>query len=140
MDRAPAPCTALRILVVDDDSDTCETLAMLLQLHGHIVVTACDGPSALTVAVDSPPDLILLDLAMPFMDGWEVARRLRNDPRTRATYIVSVSGMARKVDRQRSLEAGCDDHWAKPFSMDLLAPLLDARLAARNQRPPPDGS
>jgi CheY-like chemotaxis protein len=96
----------LRVLAVDDDADTRETIALLDRLQGHDACTARDGPSALAVAASYRPDVILLDVAMPGMNGWVVARSLRGNPATRHAYIVGVTGYVRDVDRQRSLEAG----------------------------------
>jgi CheY-like chemotaxis protein len=124
------PPGPLRVLAVDDDADTRETIALLVRLRGHDARTAPDGPGALAAAAGYRPDLILLDVAMPGLHGWEVARRLRDDPATRPAYIVSVTGYAREVDRRRSLEAGCDDHWSKPFDCDHLGQLLE-RLQRR---------
>jgi two-component system CheB/CheR fusion protein len=120
-DRRP-----LRILVVDDDRDTVETMALWLRLAGCEVETARNGPQALFLARGYRPDVIFLDVAMPGMDGWAVARQLRSDPATRQTRIVNVTGYSREVDRQRSLAAGCDELWTKPVSPEQLAGLLES--------------
>jgi two-component system CheB/CheR fusion protein len=118
------PIGQLRVLAVDDDEDTCESIALLVRLAGHDARTARDGRTALAVAATYEPDVVLLDVAMPGMDGWTVARRLRANPATRHAYIVGVSGYVRDGDRRRSLDAGCDDHWAKPFDGAQLGRLL----------------
>jgi CheY-like chemotaxis protein len=135
MDRADSPCTALRVLVVDDDADTRDTMALILKLLGYDAITARDGPSALSLATELRPHLVLLDLAMPHMDGWEVTRRPRCDPCTKQSRIITLSGYARGDDSRRSLDAGCDEHWAKPLSMEKLVHLLAAMQMNLNQSP-----
>jgi CheY-like chemotaxis protein len=118
--------TPLRVLVVEDDDDTRETFALLVRLAGHDVRTAPDGPSALALAPGYQPHVVFLDVAMPGMDGWAVARQLRANPATRQARIVNVTGYAREVDRQRSLDAGCDELWTKPVAPEQLAGLLES--------------
>jgi two-component system OmpR family response regulator len=129
---APEFPRRLRVLVVDDCADTRETIALLVDLCGHDARTARDGPAALAVAAGYRPDVVLLDVAMPGMDGWEVARRLRRDPATGQAYIVGVTGFARDADRRSSSEAGCDEHWAKPFEVDRLGKLLASLKQRKN--------
>jgi two-component system CheB/CheR fusion protein len=128
------PSDRLRVLAVDDDADTRETIALLVRLQGHDARTASDGPTALAMAARYRPNVILLDVAMPGMSGWAVARSLRGDPATRNAYIVGITGYARDMDRQRSLEAGCNDHWAKPFEGDQLARLLAAIVSSQSDQ------
>jgi CheY-like chemotaxis protein len=120
--------TGLRILVVDDDRDTTESTALLLSLSGHEAHCAYDGPSALAEARTWHPDVVLLDLQMPGMDGLEVARRLRQDPALEHVFIACISGHGYPVHRDRSLEAGCDEHFIKPIDPKTLQTLLE-RLA-----------
>jgi CheY-like chemotaxis protein len=116
-----------RILVVDDNEDAAESLAALLRLFGHEVDVALDGEQALVLAPQRRPDVVLLDLGMPRMDGHEVARRMRAAPWGAPMKIVALSGFGDGDDRARSLEAGCDDHLVKPVSpADLEAVLADA--------------
>lgn len=114
--KTDAPSTARRVLVVDDNVDAAESLAALLRLFGHEVDVAFDGEQALTVAPEVKPDLVLLDLGMPRMDGHEVARRMRAAPWGGRMRIIALSGFGDSADRARSLEAGCDDHLVKPVS------------------------
>jgi len=135
----------LRILVVDDDPDTAGALALLLRLWGHEVLVARDGAEALAEAAARPPDVALIDIAMPGLDGHEVARRLREDIRTRQALLCALSGLAQEEDRRRSLEAGCDLHLVKPVEPAELKALLAAarKLAPRyagGPDPPPPGS
>ena len=116
-----------RVLVVDDNEDAAESLAALLRIFGHEVGVAFDGEQALALAPTLQPDLVLLDLGMPRMDGHEVARRMRAAPWGTAMKIVALSGFGDGADRLRSLEAGCNDHLVKPVSpTDLEAVLASA--------------
>ena len=115
-----------RVLVVDDNEDAAESLAALLRLFGHEVGVALDGEQALELAPSLKPDVVLLDLGMPRMDGHEVARRMRAAPWGASMKIVALSGFGDGEDRERSLEAGCNDHLVKPVSpADLEAILAD---------------
>jgi two-component system CheB/CheR fusion protein len=120
------PC---RVLVIDDCRDTIDSLAMLLQCWGHDVRTAQDGTAALEIARTFAPDVVLLDLAMPGMDGFEVARRLRGELRLNDALVLALSGFGRDEDRVHALEAGCDRHLLKPVSPDFLKQVLAARHA-----------
>jgi signal transduction histidine kinase/ActR/RegA family two-component response regulator len=113
-----------RILVVDDNQDGAKALAMLLRLQGHDVEIAHDGPDALRAAFNSVPDVVLLDIGLPGMDGLEVARRLRVEPRLRNCLIAAISGYGQDDDRRRSEEAGFDAHLVKPFDLTALERLL----------------
>lgn len=124
--RADASPTSRRVLVVDDNADAAESLAALLRLFGHEVDVALDGEQALALAPEMKPDLVLLDLGMPRMDGHEVARRMRAAPWGGAMKIVALSGFGDNSDRARSLEAGCNDHLVKPVSPVDLELLLAA--------------
>jgi CheY-like chemotaxis protein len=118
--------TGRRVLVVDDNEDAAESLAALLRLFGHEVGVALDGEQALELAPGLKPDVVLLDLGMPRMDGHEVARRMRAAPWGTTMKIVALSGFGDGTDRERSLEAGCNDHLVKPVSpADLEAILAD---------------
>jgi PAS domain S-box-containing protein len=110
-----------RVLVVDDNHDAAEALALLLGLLGHQVRLAHDGPAALEAAEAQVPDVVLLDLGLPGMDGFEVARQLRTRAALRQARIVALSGYGQASDRQRSKEAGFDHHLVKPADVDALA-------------------
>jgi CheY-like chemotaxis protein len=130
MQPTPRP---LRILVVDDDPDMVGTMEIRLRLSGHDVRAARNGPEALAVVATYRPDAVLLDLAMPHMDGWELTRRLRQEPALRGAYIVCVSRHTLETDRQRSIEAGCNDHWPKPIPSEKLTGLLESLGRRPNQ-------
>jgi CheY-like chemotaxis protein len=127
---------ALLVLIVDDHPDSAESLALLLRLWDYQTIQAHDGPAALAVAVAEQPDVILLDIEMPGLDGYEVARRLRELPRTRDALIWALTGHGREEDRQRALESGCDLHLVKPFPPALLKDLLEG-VARLHDKPQP---
>ncbi|MEU4426800.1 response regulator [Actinoplanes sp. NPDC024001] len=110
------------VLVGDDDPDTRTVLRMLLTRAGHEVMLACDGPDTVAAARHRPPDVLLLDRAMPGMDGYQVCRMLRAHPSTRTVAIMLVSAMSHYADVDDGLAAGADDYLFKPFNnQDLLA-------------------
>ncbi len=113
-----------RILVVDDNADAAASLAMLLGLSSHEVWTASNGDSALRMAREMMPDVVLLDVGLPDIDGYEVARRLRQGATSRTTLIIAVTGYGADRDRQRAQEAGFDHHLTKPVDLDALAALI----------------
>jgi CheY-like chemotaxis protein len=132
-----APSAPHRILVVDDNVDAAESLAVLLRLEGHEVRVACDGPAALAAAQADPPEMMVLDLGMPEMDGFEVAQRLRGLPATRGTLLVALTGWAQEEDRRRCYEAGFDGHLSKPVEWEALRQFLAHPKLLRH---PPSGS
>jgi PAS domain S-box-containing protein len=125
----PAAATRGRILVVDDSVDSAESLALMLKLSGNEVRTAYDGPGALATAATFAPDVVLLDIGMPGMDGYEVARRLRQQPTLRNALLIAQTGWGQEEDRRRSKEAGFDHHFTKPVDPATLEALLAARDA-----------
>src|SRR5215470_8946939 len=117
--------TRHRVLVVDDNVDAAVSLGMLLKLAGQDVRVAYDGPTALRQAVDFGPELILLDIGMPVMDGYEVCRQLRRQSGLEKTTVVALTGWGQDEDRRRSHEAGFDHHMVKPVEPSALQRLLD---------------
>jgi len=114
-----------RILLADDNSDALESLATLLELGGHEVITASNGALALECAERHRPEVVLLDIGMPILDGYEVARRIRVQPWGRSITLVALTGWGQDSDRRRSREAGFDSHLVKPLDMDKLTDLLE---------------
>ncbi|OAI42277.1 hypothetical protein AYO40_00090 [Planctomycetaceae bacterium SCGC AG-212-D15] len=112
------------LLVVDDNVDAADSLALLLRLEGHEVRVAHDGPSALKIAQAERPHMIFLDLGMPGMDGYQVARRLRRLPEFQQVLLVALTGWGQEEDQRRSREAGFDLHLVKPVEPDELKELL----------------
>jgi DNA-binding response OmpR family regulator len=125
-----------KILVVDDEKDIVETVAYNLRRHGYDVVMAYDGADALEVAFREAPDLILLDLMLPGLDGMEVARRLKADARTASTPLVMLTAKGEETDVVIGLTLGADDYVTKPFSMKILL----ARLSTVLRRGEPQGA
>ncbi len=113
-----------RVLVVDDNRDSAETLEMLLRIKANEVRTAHDGLEAVEVAEAFRPELVLLDIGLPKLNGYEVARRIREQPWGRAVTLVALTGWGQDEDRRRSMEAGFDHHVVKPVDFDALEKLL----------------
>jgi CheY-like chemotaxis protein len=122
--------TGRRILVVDDSEDCRESLAMMLRLDGNEVRTAVDGAGALEAAARFEPEIVLLDIRMPQMDGYEAARRLRAEPHGKGAFLVALTGWGQQEHRDRSRLAGFDAHLTKPLDHDALSSLI-ASLPAR---------
>ena len=113
-----------RILVVDDNIDSAKTLAMLLKVLGAEVHVAHDGPAALAAIEKHRPDVILLDIGMPNMDGCEVAKRIRQQPEFNHVALIALTGWGQEDDRRRTREAGFDHHLIKPADITALQALL----------------
>src|SRR5262249_4803970 len=113
-EAGPALVPPRRVLVVDDNVDAADSLGLLLKLAGHLVRVAHDGPTALVVAQAFHPQVVLLDIGMPDMDGYEVARQLRKQPELQPALLVALTGWGQDTDRRRSIEAGFDIHLVKP--------------------------
>jgi two-component system, cell cycle response regulator DivK len=110
----------LRILYVEDNEDNVYMLARRLERQGFEVLVARDGAQGVTMAREEHPDLILMDLNMPVLDGWEATRQLKAAPETRAIPVIALSAHAMTGDRERALEAGCDDYDTKPVRITSL--------------------
>ncbi|RZI80291.1 MAG: response regulator [Rubrivivax sp.] len=115
-----------RVLVVDDNVDAAESIAMFLQIAGNEVKAVGDGPQALACAPVYAPEVVVLDIGLPGMDGYEVARRLRQLPQTADTLLIALTGYGQDSDRKRARDAGFDTHLVKPADPDALADLIDA--------------
>ncbi|HSV44298.1 MAG TPA: ATP-binding protein [Ramlibacter sp.] len=114
-----------KVLVVDDNVDAAETLATVLDMLGHQTRTVHAGPPVFDAAVEFEPDVVLLDIGLPGMDGYDVARQLRGDGRFNQTLLVAVTGWGSEADRRRAHEAGFDHHLTKPVDFSSLSPFLD---------------
>jgi two-component system CheB/CheR fusion protein len=110
-----------RILVIEDNRDAAKALGMVLRIQGHDVTLAYDGAEGLEKVHELHPDVVLCDIGLPGLDGYEVARSVRGDPSLASTYLVALSGYASREDGHRATEAGFDVHLAKPLSIDRLA-------------------
>jgi signal transduction histidine kinase len=123
-DVKPVQRHALRVLVVDDNVDAADSLAALLELGGHSVLTASDGPEALRACEIEPPDVVLLDIGLPGMDGYAVARRLKQMLRKGRLTLIAITGYGQPEDVARAKDAGFDHHLVKPVEPETLALLL----------------
>lgn len=130
------PGPSLRVLVVDDCADSTESLALLLRLWGYESLFANNGKAALALAREQTPDVVILDLGMPEMSGWELARHLRELPELRGVFLIALSGHTREEDQRRSSEAGCDLHLTKPLAVEELCRLLGTRTKERRDSVP----
>ncbi|HEY1068167.1 MAG TPA: ATP-binding protein, partial [Pirellulales bacterium] len=117
-------CVGHRVLVVDDNRDSCASLAKLLTLLGNEVWQAHDGFEALTTVATHCPEVVVMDIGMPGLNGYEVARRLRSDPVTKNTTLIALTGWGQDDDRRRSREAGFDHHLVKPVDLAAVKAIL----------------
>ena len=124
----------MKTLIVDDDPELVQMLQLVVELGGHAVLTAASGEQALRQWERERPDVVLLDIGMPDMDGYEVCQRLRQrDPR-RATAIIMFTARAAEADKQRAMEVGADEYVTKPFSVKQLIGLLQT-VPLRSEEP-----
>jgi PAS domain S-box-containing protein len=128
---AVKPARKRRVLIADDNRDAAESLAMLLEMHGHTITVVHDGRQALAAIEVAPPEVALLDIGMPHMDGYEVARRVRGDTRNQQVLLIAVTGWGQEQDKARAMAAGFDLHFTKPIEPETLIDLLGAELPAR---------
>jgi CheY-like chemotaxis protein len=120
--------SGVRVLVVDDHQDLATGLAELLEGWGHEARVAFDGPSALEAARGFHPDLVLLDLGLPEMDGYEVAQALRRDPSLSSMEVAALTGYGHADDRRRARDSGIDHYMTKPMDLAALRRLLERRV------------
>jgi len=122
-----------RILIVEDDDHNVAVMQNILEimLGQHQVQVAHDGHEGIRMAYENPPDLILMDLALPKLDGWQVTRSLRSNPRFKKTPILAVTAHAMKGDREKALAAGCSDYFAKPIEVDEFVRFMRPYLVSR---------
>lgn len=124
-----------KILYVEDNDDNVFMLKMRFELlDGYEVVTAEDGEAGCAVAAAEAPDIILMDLDLPIMDGWEAARRLKQNPGTRPIPVIALTAHAMAGAREKAIAAGCDDFDTKPIDFDRLLQKIECLLAARRAR------
>jgi DNA-binding response OmpR family regulator len=120
----PAPTVSRRVLVVDDERLSAASLGMMLRLEGHEVRTAHDGLEAVGAADAFRPDVVLLDIGLPKLSGYEVAQRIRQQPWGSGVLLIALTGRGQEADRRRSTEAGFDHHLVKPVDPATLVRLL----------------
>jgi CheY-like chemotaxis protein len=131
-ETAPEPTSVAprRALVIDDDHDVADSLTLLLRLFGCEVRTTYDGFAGISTLVEFEPEIVLLDVGMPGMNGYETARRIRELPEGRELLLVAVTGLGQDGVRERTREAGFDLHLTKPASIDAIERLLGRKADA----------
>ena len=117
------------ILLVEDNEMNRDMLSRRLARNGHVVTVAEDGQQALDMVRSNLPDLVLMDMSLPVLDGWETTRRLRADPATRHVPVIALTAHAMPGDRDKALAAGCDDYATKPVDLPALLGLIAAILS-----------
>ena len=127
------------VLVVEDNEENWDMLSRRLLRRGYTVIRAADGQEAVEMAARETPDLILMDVSLPVMDGLEATRRIRARPETQTTPIIALTAHATSADRDKALQAGCDDYHTKPVELSRLLAQMEALLAraARARGTPP---
>jgi CheY-like chemotaxis protein len=118
------------ILIVEDNEMNRDMLSRRLRRRGFETEIACDGAAGLEAAGRLKPDLVLMDMGLPVIDGWEAARRLKTDAATAATPVIALTAHAMSGDRERALAAGCDDYDTKPIELDRLIGKINVLLGA----------
>jgi two-component system CheB/CheR fusion protein len=118
------PRRSRRVLVIEDNADAAASLQLLLTLEGHAAAVAQNGPDGLALALEFRPEVLLCDIGLPEMDGYEVARAFRSNPALAGTYLIALTGYGLPEDVQRSMEAGFDRHLTKPPSLERLNQML----------------
>lgn len=117
-----------RILLVEDNDLNRDMLARRLARRGFVLILAKDGAEAMALAASEQPDLVLMDMSLPVLDGWEVARRLKADAKTAKLPIIAITAHVMSGDREKALEAGCDDYDVKPVEFERLLQKIEAQL------------
>lgn len=119
----------VKILYVEDNEDNIYMLTRRLSRKGYDVVVATDGEKGIQMAKSEKPELILMDLSLPEIDGWEATRRLKSSPETKAIPVIALSAHAMDGDREKAMEAGCDDFDSKPVELSRLLQKISALLS-----------
>ncbi len=124
--ESKASVAGRRILVVDDNLDSAESMSLLLEISGHDVRTAHDGVAAVETASSFRPEIVLLDIGLPKLNGYEAARKIRSEDWGKSMYLMALTGWGQDKDRERSKEAGFDCHLVKPIDpVELMKRLAD---------------
>jgi CheY-like chemotaxis protein len=118
-----------KILLVEDDEMNRDSLTRLLRRRGFDLVIGMDGSEGVSLARSECPDLILMDMSLPVIDGWEATRQIKADVQTQSIPIIALTAHAMAADREKALAAGCDDYDTKPIDLERLLPKINALLA-----------
>ena len=122
-----------KILLVEDNEDNRDMLARRLQRKGYTVVVAVDGLQGVEMAAGEQPDLVLMDMSLPVLDGWEATRRLKAAPGSQFVPVIALTAHAMTGDREKAIAAGCDDYDIKPIELDRLLAKIEALLGRKEQ-------
>lgn len=122
-----------KILLVEDNEMNRDMLSRRLERRGYIVVMAIDGAEGVAMAESEKPDLILMDMSLPVLDGWEATRRLKSQPSTASIPIIALTAHAMASDEEQARDAGCDDFDTKPIELPRLLEKMGSQLARRSQ-------
>jgi len=125
-----------KILLVEDNEMNRDMLSRRLADRGYLVVLAMDGQSGVDMTKSLAPDLVLMDMSLPVLDGWEATRRLKADAVTRSIPVIALTAHAMSSDREKALEAGCDDYDTKPVEMPRLMEKIEALLRKAGKEVP----
>ncbi|MBS3651696.1 response regulator [Pseudaminobacter sp. 19-2017] len=120
-----------KILLVEDNELNRDMLSRRLIRHGYDVLVACDGASGVELTGTEQPDLVLMDMSLPVLDGWEATQRLKANPETRSIPVIALTAHAMTADRERALAAGCDDYDTKPIELSRLLEKMERLLHRR---------
>jgi CheY-like chemotaxis protein len=120
-----------RLLLIEDNEESRDGLSRRLRRNGYEVLAAADGRQGLEAARTEAPDLVLMDMSLPVLDGWEATRQLKADPQTRHIPVIALTAHAMAVDREHALAAGCDDYDTKPVEFARLLGKIQALLGAK---------
>lgn len=126
-----------KILLVEDNEMNRDMLSRRLIRRGHEVLIAEDGEKGIAAAAGERPDLVLMDMSLPVVDGWEATRRLKSDPNTRSIPVIALTAHAMESDRQQAFDAGCDDYDTKPIELPRLLDKIERLLGGRGTEPAP---
>ncbi len=121
-----------KVLVVEDNEPNRRMLARRLQRRGYEISTAADGAEAIDSVRREPPDIILMDMSLPVMHGWDATREIKSDPVTASIPIIALTAHALSGDRDKALQSGCDEFDTKPYDLDRLIGKIETLLAARD--------
>jgi two-component system, cell cycle response regulator DivK len=123
-----------KILIVEDNEMNRDMLSRRLARRGYQIIMAADGEEGITVATAEIPDLILMDMSLPVVDGWEATRRIKAEPLTRTIPVIGLTAHAMAGDREKVLETGCDDYDTKPVELPRLLEKIEALLTRAGER------
>lgn len=123
-----------RILLVEDNEMNRDMLSRRLQRRGYDVIIAVDGQQGVAIAQSEAPDLILMDMSLPVIDGWEATRALKAAPETRDIPVIALTAHAMSTDRDKAMEAGCDDYDTKPIEFSRLLGKMEVLLGGDSER------